>query len=521
MISKIKPAVQKSKHLTFILLYLFLGWGCAHPDLSQSPVLSEEAVIYPDYTGITVPPNIAPLNFRIESKGDRFRVDFIGENGYAFSVKTSKNVGIPIREWKKLLSENIGKSYQIQIYRKFQEQWEKFPLITNSVSNDSIDPYLTYRLVHPGYETAGYLSVQQRCLESFEQTDLVNNSVADESCMNCHLTNGGNPDEFMIHFRFRNSGTVIYKNGEYRRINTATPELLNPGIHPAWHPSGRFIAYSTNSSELYFHSGAFKRSESYDSKGNIVLLDLETNTMLAPPKLTTPDPIQETFPCWSPDGKYLYFCRFSPPDGFDTILDTDRKLNLIKYDILRIHFDEKNIAFGEIETVVDAKKINQTTTLPRISPNGRFLMFCTGDRTTFTVWKKEAELQLLDLQTFEINPLTAANSPYSESYHSWSSNSKWFVVSSKRRNGFVALPYFSHLDEKGNSTKAFLLPQKDPDFYETWIRSFNIPELVKGKSKSNIYDLEKALKGDVIKAKFGRTNDTLIQTHYSSSNTAE
>jgi hypothetical protein len=496
--------------LSFVLLAATLFWSCSRPN-SQASLTDRNATIYPDYTDVVVPPNIAPLNFRIDDEGSRFVVDFIGENGYAFSLSTSKNAIIPIKKWRKLLSENVGKSYRIQIYRKQNGSWEKFPAITNTVSVDPIDPYLIYRLIHPGYETAGYLRMQQRHLESFDCFEIINNSVAEESCMNCHIPNWGNPDQFVIHFRFRNSGTIVYKDGVYRRFNTVTPEFINPGIHPAWHPSGRFIAFSTNTSELYFHSNVFKRSESYDSKGNIAILDLETNTLLACPKLFTPDPIQETFPCWSPDGKYLYFCRFEPLPGFDTLKDIDEKLTQIKYDLLRIPFDEKTISFGEIEMVVDAQKMNKSTTLPRLSPDGRYLMFCGADQGTFTVWKKESDLYLLDLQTSEIKPLTAANSDDSDSYHSWSSNSKWFVVSSKRRNGFVALPYFSHIDSNGNASKAFLLPQKNPNFYETWIKSFNIPELTKGKTQTNIYDFGKAVKGPIINVNFGWTGDTIVK----------
>ncbi len=503
----------KKQSLSIIALVVFFCSSCTRPstsELSLLPVSSQEVAIYPDYTHIVVPPNIAPLNFRIDSDGERFVVDFIGENGYSFSLSTSKEVIIPIKKWKKLLNENIGKSYQIQVYRRTGKQWEKFPAIVNTVSYDSIDPYLTYRLLHPGYETASYLTIEERHLETFDRTAIINNSLADGSCMNCHLTNWGDPNQFVIHFRFANSGTIVYRNGEYRRINTATPTFLNqPGIHPAWHPSGRFIAFSTNTAELYFHSDVFKRSESYDSKGNIAILDLETNTMLASPKLLTADPVQETFPCWSPDGKYLYFCRFDPGNTlFDTLAQgPGANLPYIKYDLLRISFDMETLSFGDIDTIVDSKRIDKTVALPRVSPDGRYLMLCIADRGTFTVWKREADLYLIDLQTREMKSLVDANSDESESYHSWSSNSRWFVVSSKRRNGFVALPYFSHIDSAGNASKAFLLPQKNPNFYESWIRSFNIPELAKDKSPTDIYEFEKAVKGSVIKAKFDYTND--------------
>ena len=492
--------------LSLVVLAAILFWSCSNPDTSKAVSAGEEAVIFPDYTDITVPPNIAPLNFRMENEGSRFVVRFVGENGYTFSIKTSKTVTIPAKKWRRLLKENIGKTYQIRIYRKHRGQWEKFPTITNTISTEPIDPYLIYRFIHPGYETSGYLRIQQRHLESFKSSDIINSSLMKGSCMNCHLTNWGNPDEFVVHFRFRNSGTIVYKDGEFRRLNTVTQEFINPGIHPAWHPSGRFIAFSTNTAELYFHYDVFKRTESYDSKGNIALFDLETNTMLGHSKLMTPDPIQETFPCWSPDGKWLYFCRTSPPAFIDTLPTIEQQLSYIKYDLLRISFDERTISFGEIETVVDSDVFGKSVSLPRVSPDGRFITFVAAHRGTFTVWKKDADLWILDRQTMEKKPLTEANSDESDSYHSWSSNSRWVVISSKRRDGLVALPYFSHIDKNGNATKPFLLPQKNPNFYDVWIQSFNIPELVRGRTTINIYDYERAIKGPVTNVRFGWAN---------------
>jgi hypothetical protein len=470
----------------------------------------QNVVIYPDYTDITVPPNIAPLNFRIDNEGEHFFVELIGENGYSIAVSTTKNVIIPIKKWRKLLSENIGKSYKIQIYRKQNNNWEKFPSVTNLISIDSIDPYLTYRFIPPSYDGYVDLNIQQRHLESFDCSDIINNSRTDGSCLNCHITNSGNPDEFVVHFRAQNPGTIIYRNGQYLRLNTATQEFGHPGVYPSWHPSGRFIAFATLRPALYFHADFLKRTTVYDVDGNIALLDLETNTMLASPKLKTPDPVQETFPCWSPDGKWLYFCRSQFIEGFNTMPNIEKYLNL-QFDLLRIPFNEKTLTFGEIEILVDAKKINKSTSLPRVSPDGRYLMFCMTDLGTNPVWRSDSDLYLLDLQTFEWDSLVTVNSNDSESYHSWSSNSKWFVLSSKRRDGLVSLPYFSHLDSNGNASKPFLLPQKNPDFYETWLKSFNVPELVKGKTTTRISDFEKAVKGPFVNLDFRWMNDTVVK----------
>jgi len=500
MPSKIKFFVK-----AFLLLpgSIVLFQNCSSPNVSKAPVIEQHAVVFPDYTDITVPPNIAPLNFRIESEGERFFVRFVGEIGKPFSISTDKNVVIPIRKWRRLMN---GKSYELHIYRKLNGNWEKFPIVTNLISADSIDPYLTYRLVPPSYDGYSLLNIQERHLESFRVSDIINNSLTDGSCLNCHITNQGNPDEFVVHFRAINPGTVIYKDGEFRRLNTRTSELGHPAVYPAWHPSGRFIAFATLMPTLYFNTNMTKRSLVYDLDANLALLDLSSNTMLTSPKLKSPDPIQQTYPAWSPDGRYLYFCQSHAIDGFDTVHNVEKFLAL-QFDLMRIPFDENTLAFGEIELVVDAKNLDKSASLPKISPDGRFLIFCMTNRGTNSVWRQDSDLFLLDLQTMEWQPITIFNSPDSESYHSWSSNSRWIVFSSKVRDGLISLPYFSYMDSDGNVSKPFLLPQRNPSFYNTFIRSFNVPELVKGKTKVSIYNYQKAVKGPLIQVDFDWTND--------------
>jgi hypothetical protein len=40
------------------------------------------------------------------------------------------------------------------------------------------------------------------------------------------------------------------------------------------------------------------------------------------------------------------------------------------------------------------------------------------------------------------------------------------------------MPYIAHVNEEGNETKPFLLPQADPDYYSASFYSFNIPEFI-------------------------------------------
>jgi len=81
------------------------------------------------------------------------------------------------------------------------------------------------------------------------------------------------------------------------------------------------------------------------------------------------------------------------------------------------------------------------------------------------------------LQTGEVHNLTETNSNKSDTYHSWSRNSRWFAFASKRGDGQYGRVYFAYLDKEGNSHKAFVLPQKDPEKDFLNLKSYNIPDL--------------------------------------------
>ena len=87
---------------------------------------------------------------------------------------------------------------------------------------------------------------------------------------------------------------------------------------------------------------------------------------------------------------------------------------------------------------------------------------------------------MMNLHTGEILKIDKANSARSDTYHSWSSSSRWFVFASKRGDGKYGRPYFCHIDDKGNLSKPFVLPQEDPWHYENSLLSFNIPDLSGG-----------------------------------------
>jgi Tol biopolymer transport system component len=135
--------------------------------------------------------------------------------------------------------------------------------------------------------------------------------------------------------------------------------------------------------------------------------------------------------------------------------------------------------------------MNGSASFPKTSPDGKYLLFTEAAYGTFPIWHREADLRLLNLETNEIDLLKQVNDTCSDSYHSWSSNSHWFTFASKRDDGIYGKPYFTYINNNGKASKPFVLPQKDPEYYDNTLKSFNIPELSKGKTLYDARDIEK------------------------------
>ena len=128
-----------------------------------------------------------------------------------------------------------------------------------------------------------------------------------------------------------------------------------------------------------------------------------------------------------------------------------------------------------------------SVSFPRMSPDGKFLLFTVSAYGTFPIWHKEADLYMLDLKTNKYVNMDNINSDDVDSYHSWSSNNRWIVFSSRRGDGLYTRIYIAYIGKDGKTGKAFLLPQKDPAFYDDFMKSYNIPEMVKGKVDVDSY----------------------------------
>lgn len=480
--------IMKSNILN-IILFACIAVSCNQPDLTGIKENGSYPEIFPDYTGVTIPADIAPLNFMISDRCDKALVLISGRTS-KIEVKASDNkVIIPSDKWEQLLHDNAGGSFKVEVSESTNGQWTRFSPFTIFVSKDTIDGYLVYRNLIPGFQNWNRMGIYQRSLAGFDVETIIDSRLLPGTCMNCHSFALNNPHNMVLHLRESYGGTILRTGGHLEKLNTRTEKMFASAAFPYWHPSGRFIVFSVNRVNQIFHATGPYRATALDLKSDIVLYNIEKHEMIIPPGLSRDDKF-ETFPCFSPDGKTLYYCSADSlrmPAGFDSV----------KYSLCSVSFDEKTGEFpGETDTLISSSETGKSYSIPRVSPDGKYLMFNVTDFGAFPSYNPEADLWLMDLEDKKYYPLDSLNSSDVESYHSWSSESRWVVFSSRRMDGLFSNLYIAYIDENGIGRKPFLLPQKDPAFHKTFLFSFNVPEFVIKPVGINPYQIERTAKSN-------------------------
>ena len=72
---------------------------------------------------------------------------------------------------------------------------------------------------------------------------------------------------------------------------------------------------------------------------------------------------------------------------------------------------------------------------------------------------------------------TGNSDGYSDSYPSWSSNGHWIMCASRRLDDNYSRVFFAYFNN-GKVSKAFLLPQEDPEMHISLLKSYNRPEFM-------------------------------------------
>lgn len=448
--------------------------------------VKEQANIYPDYRDIIVPPNIAPLNIEVRSEGSEF-VGCVEGGGKQVVAAAGKDGTLQFDslEWKDLLQTARGKDLQVTLYAQRDGSWVKFPSYKISVAEEPIDRYLSYRLIEPSYELYRQMGLYQRDLEGFDvQTIYENNRQWDEKenhCVNCHNYQNYSTKRMLFHVRAGHGGTVFIEDGKVEKRTIKSDSILAGATYPTWYPTRNWVVFSSNQTGQAFHIIDKQKIEVVDYGSDLIFYDVDKAEVKS--IMRTEDQL-ETFPCWAPDGKKLYYtCAYVPEFkgvNEDKRQDIVSRLSKnIRYNVMSMTFDPQTRTFGQPVVEVDCVASNRSAAVTRVSPDGRYLLFTLADYGQFHIWHKTSDLYVKDLQTGEVRPLTQTNSKDADSYHSWSSNGRWIVFASRRDDGSYGRAYIAYFDKNGQGHKAFLLPQFNPKENILLGKSYNVPELTK------------------------------------------
>lgn len=477
---------MKIRHILYLISVI---WLCA---CSEKPHDTTDTgklpPIFPDYAGVTVPAEIAPLNFAVTdstAEVHRVYVTVKGSKGGEFTV-SGDYAAFPVEKWHDLTARNTGGTLTFSVSAKIDGRWLNYRDFNVNVSAQPLDEWgLTYRRIAPGYEVYSKMGIYQRDLSNFNETPIIENTMTDGQCYNCHTPNRTDPSSFVFHVRGDHGATMIQRGGECTWLKAINDSLGGAMVYPYWHPSGRYIAFSTNQTRQGFHVGLDKRLEVFDLSSDVLVYDVEKNEIILDSLLTSKIWSENT-PVFSPDGKSLYFISCIQQE-YPANAKEER------YNLCRVGFDEATGKItGTVDTLFNAVARRKSVTWPRPSYDGRYLMFTLSDYGYFSIWHKESDQWLYDLAKGEARPVDEINSDDADSYHNWSDNSRWLVFTSRRDDGLYSRLYLTSVNDDGTFTKPFLLPQADPlTYYSEGLQSFNTPDFTKTKVE---FDSRKATK---------------------------
>ncbi len=501
---------MKIKNILSIIAIAALMISCDHPAVPTSAEHVDRCPnIQPDYTDVTVPCNICPLNFAVLEGA----TDVVAKISYPDGFTTfgeGQKVIIEESDWDEMVKSAKGKSLKVEVYAKVKDQWKAFKPFSIHISNDSIDPYISYRLIQPSYVAYEQLSINQRNLTNFDEEEIYSNMAvsteAEGQCINCHSYQNYKTDHMLFHMRQSYGGTMIVDGGKLKKVDLKTDETISAGVYPAWHPTKNLIAFSTDKTGQSFHTKDINKIEVQDTESDLILYDVDKNEVSSISEL---EDELEVFPTWSPDGKTQYFCSAKFEYQNDSVAkETEmiQRYKEVKYSLYATDFNPETKQFSNTRMIYNAadSAINASVTLPRVSPDGRYIIFSQAEYGCFHVWHNDADIYMLDLKTSKVRKLDQLNSNRSESYPTWSSNGRWIMVDSRRGDGNYTRPYIAYFDRQGKVHKPFIVPQKDPSFYTFLLRSFNRPEFMKEPVRVSPTEFAKKAKEDAVKAKFAK-----------------
>jgi hypothetical protein len=251
------------------------------------------------------------------------------------------------------------------------------------------------------------------------------------------------------------------------------------GLFGRMSPTGRYAAASVNEISYAAVMDDITYSQLFfPTFGVIAIYDSSSGKIELLPGASDYSYVQAN-PVWSPDEKYLLFCRAKTKNAVHndirnvTTIFEKRDIHQLN-DLYNIRFDLYRIPFnngegGTAEPLIGASENGVSNYFPRYSPDGNWVVYTRS--LSGIMLQPDSELWIIPARGGEARRMQC-NRKFFNSWHSWSSNGRWLLFSSKANGPFTEI-FLTHVDEKGKDSPPVLLSRFNDTGYAA-----NVPEFV-------------------------------------------
>jgi tetratricopeptide (TPR) repeat protein len=443
------------------------------------------------------PPEIASPTVRwsdTSSRNDRWLVSIrFGKGSSRMNIFTAKNEWRPDNtQWETIKKYSVDSFAHLKVIGLNGGRVLGRGEIAFTTSKDRVDDPIFYREVTLPFADAvkdpsrirwRFGAVSQERLPPVVLTNLpvcgnCHSFSADGSILGMDVDYGNDKGAYALTAvakRMRLAVSDIISWSDYKRED-GQPTF---GLLSQVSPDGRFVASTVKDISVFVPRSDLMFSQLFFPIKGIILIYSRLDRTFAPLPGADDTAFVQSNPAWTADGKYLVFTKSKvyhlrkKHDTNKLLLSEDEcrefltRETLFRYDLFRIPFN--NGAGGKAEPLRGASGDGMSNYFPKFSPDGKWIVFCKAQ--SFMLLQPDSRLYLMPASGGEPR-LMRCNTDRMNSWHSWSSNSRWIVFSSKANSAYTQL-FITHVDENGNDAPPVLLEQfTSPD------RAANIPEFI-------------------------------------------